>query len=172
MRASCRAPIVIPVARHGLRARWSRTGDAGLRVLPRPRPLPAAAPAGLAALPRAGRSFRGARAGARGALRAESRPVAPSGVPCGRPVARLRPARARFRPRTLRYLPGRFPGGVSVQGAPLLSVVPRSAVGGVAPVARLAPARPGGAPPAGGDRVRADIWLGRASVSASLRAAD
>src|SRR6266571_4857112 len=48
---------------------WAPAGPApampGLRVLPRPRPLPAAAPTGLAALPRAGRSFRGARAGHR-----------------------------------------------------------------------------------------------------------
>ena len=121
------APIVNVGVGHGAR-RTTRRPHPAVPVRMRAAPsLPAAAAAGLAALPGAGRPLRDAGARARGALRADARSTARGGAPRGGPVSRLRLAGARVRAGALRDVPGRVPGGVSVQGAALLPVVPRAA---------------------------------------------
>jgi hypothetical protein len=106
------APIVNVGTGHGERRgpHGPRTGEhLGLCTGPSLRPAP---PAGLAALPTAGRPLRDAEAHARGALRAGARPAAAGGVgDCGE-VPRLRAAGTRVRARTLHRVPRRVPDGV------------------------------------------------------------
>lgn len=84
----------------------------------------------------------------------------------GRPVDRPRIARARVRPRAMRCLPGGVPGGVPVQGAPLLPFITRAVAGGVDPVAGRVSARAGRASAGGSDAAGAGCRGARGAVAA------